>query len=296
MQTVLVLNEAGANTDDIDLARSFSMLNRKIMEPVDNKGNAQMYHVQIKSLCDNTSVNRTTVNTAGTGYATKQAVKAWYRVWRQKFRDAGISQKDLGPYGRIFKPKLRNLGYTSGGDIWGGTGAFSGEWNYSEVVTTPAADHTGGSGAAEGEDLADQFHLHLTGASVVQDTGDGQDETLKFVSVGMIDSWLGSRRKNVGLTSDTVTESELFDADNPLLLTRQGELSSQAMLDEVRDLQADLPPYDEATHSALFTQGVVEHSGSDMGVINVSAPCGWINVVTTQPATLEITLLGITDM
>ncbi len=122
MQRTVVLSEASANSDDVNLAHLFSSVNRKIMSPVDKKGNAQNFHVQIRTLCDHASNElRTTIKSANTGYVTKQAVKAWYRVWRQKLRDAGASMKDLGPYGSVFKPRLQNLAYSSGGEHWGGT-------------------------------------------------------------------------------------------------------------------------------------------------------------------------------
>ena len=110
MQQTIVLDESGANNDDVNLAHLFSSVNRKMMAPVDKKGNAQMFHVQVKTLCDHASDElRTTIKTANTGYVTKQAVKAWYRVWRQKFRDAGISLKDLGPYGSVSSLSCRIL-------------------------------------------------------------------------------------------------------------------------------------------------------------------------------------------
>ncbi len=296
MQTTVVLDEAAANTDDINLAHLFSSVNRKMIAPVDKKGNAQLFHVQVRSLCDHGSNElRTTISTANTGYVTKQAVKAWYRVWRQKFRDAGVSLKDLGPYGSVFKPKLQNLAYSSGGDHWGGTAVRSGEWNYSEVVWTNPA-RTGGDGAldVEGFDLWSKCGLHLIGAS---NEVSGGNETEKFDSVGLINSWVASRATAIGARgSEVVPESLQIGDDNPLLFARMDKVSSEALLDEARDTVLDEAPYIDSDMDELFTQAIINHSAADTGLATVSAPCGWLNVATTAAATLEITLLGISDM
>ncbi len=294
MQTTIVLDEAAANTDDINLAHLFSSVNRKMIAPVDKKGNAQLFHVQVRSLCDHGSNElRTTISTANTGYVTKQAVKAWYRVWRQKFRDAGISLKDLGPYGSVYKPKLKNLAYSSGGDHWGGTAVRSGEWNYSECVWTSPSSGSGNVDI-ENEDIISKAGMHLTGASTEASVG---GETENFTSVGMINSWVASRASATGARgSEVVPESLQPAADNPLIFARMDKLTSDVLLEEARDTILDEAPYIDSDLDELFTQAIINHSAADTGLATVSAPCGWLNVATTEAATLEITLLGISDM
>jgi hypothetical protein len=293
MQQTIVLDESAANSDDVNLAHLFSSVNRKMIAPVDKKGNAQMFHVQVKTLCDHASNElRTTIKTANTGYVTKQAVKAWYRVWRQKFRDAGISMKDLGPYGSVFKPKLQNTGYSSGGDHWGGTAVRSGEWNFSEVVwTSPVID---GQGSLEADDLISKGAMHLIGAS---NEVSGGDETEMFDSVGMISSWVESRATATGARgSEVVPDSLLPKSDNPLLFARADKVSSEALLEEARDTILDEAPYADSDLDDLFTQAILNHSAADTGMATVSAPCGWLRLETSEAATVEITLLGISDM
>lgn len=293
MQQTIVLDESGANSDDVNLAHLFSSVNRKMMAPVDKKGNAQLFHVQVKTLCDHASNElRTTIKTANTGYVTKQAVKAWYRVWRQKFRDAGISLKDLGPYGSVFKPKLQNTGYTSGGDHWGGTSVRSGEWNYSDIIyDSPVV--SGNAQGIEASDLVTQAPLHLCGASV---EASGGDETEKFEAIGMINSWVASRSGSPGSRGGDASADLAIGADNPLLFARADKATSDELLDEIRDLQVDEAPYQDSDLDELFTQAVMNHSAADTGLATVSAPCGWLRLETSEAATVEITLLGISDM
>lgn len=292
MQTTIVLDESAANSDDVNLAHLFSSVNRKILEPVSKKGIAQNFHVQIRTLCDHASNElRTTVKTANTGYVTKQAVKAWYRVWRQKFRDAGISMKDLGPYGSVFKPRLQNTAYSSGGDHWGGTAVRSGEWNYSDIIFDSPVENS--TSDLEAKDLFSQAKMYLIGASSEASEG---DETEKFDGVGMINSWLGTRAASAGAKGGDVSTDSLFVQDNPLIFARADKMASDAMLDEVVDLQKDEAPYVDSDLDDLFTQAVLNHSAADTGLATVTAPCGWLRLETSEAATVEITLLGISDM
>ncbi len=294
MQRTIVLSEASANSDDVNLAHLFSSVNRKILEPVDKRGNAQNFHVQVRTLCDHASNElRTTIKTANTGYVTKQAVKAWYRVWRQKFRDAGISLKNLGPYGSVFKPRLQNLAYSSGGDHWGGTSVRSGEWNYSDVIfNSPVITHHESSDIEAG-DLVSQATMYLVGASSETSSG---GETEDFDGVGMINSWVGSRGGGAGTKGGDASADLQFVTDNPLVYARGDKATSDVLLEEARDLQVDEAPYLDSDLDELFTQSVLNHSAADSGMVTVTAPCGWLRLETSEAATVEITLLGISDM
>lgn len=257
------------------------------MEPVDSKGNARAFALNVKVYSD--AANTVTFETAGNSYVTKQAVKAWFRVWKKNMLDSGISMKDLGPYGRCFKPRLGQTESLLGTAREVGRG----EWNYSDIITT-APVVPGGGGNLEQNDVSDQYTISLVGTSAAS-TGQG-DETHIFDHVGMINSWLGSRKSRTGTDGDTVPASKVFDEDNPLILARGGELSSAMLLDEVRDLQADLPPYDNQDFDALYTQAIVKTNADLMSQCDIIAPCGLVEVTTTAACTLVFTLVGIGDM
>ena len=288
MQIVHEITEPGSRLDQLfNAAHVYSSLNRKMMAPVDSQGNAQAFALNCKVYSDGACT--TTFETASNSYVTKQAVKAWFRVWKSKFTEAGVSMKDLGPYGRVFKPRLNASDTTLGS----GKEAGRGEWNYSDIVTVPAAT---GTEAVAANELTDQYSLHLLGSTVLGDTGD--DDTREYVSVGMIESWLGSRKQPIGADDGVseVQEATVFDQDNPLLLARGGRLSSEMLIDEVRDLQKDEPPYTEADFNDAQTQAIVKTNADLMGECDIIAPCGLVQVTTTAAATLVFTLVGIGDM
>ena len=290
MQIVHEITESSAQSNKLfNAAHVYSSLNRKMIEPVDNAGNAKAFALNVKVYSD--AANTATFKTASNSYVTKQAIKSWYRVWRKNLSEAEVSLKDLGPYGRVFKPRLNasDTGFGSSGELGRGT------WNYTDIVTTPAIA-TGQSAAITAEELADLYTLHLLGSTVTEDN----DDVRRFTSVGMIESWLGSRKKPLGADDstggDTVDEDLVFDTDNPLLLARGGSLHSEAMLGEVAEMQKEEPPYTEADFKSAYTQAMVKTNADLMAECDIIAPCGLVSVTTTAAATVVFTLVGIGDM
>ena len=289
MQIVHEITESSAQSGKLfNAAHVYSSLNRKMMVPVDSQGIAQAFALNIKIYSGGT--NTATFATASNSYVTKQAIKQWFRVWASKMKDAGVSMKDLGPYGRVFKPRLNasDSSFGSAGEVGRGV------WNYSDIVTVPTA--YGNSNDVQSDDLQDQYTISLLGSTTTENTG----ETRKFTNVGMIESWLDSRKKPLGAddttAGDTVDEDLVFGQDNPLLLARGGTLASELMLDEIRDLQKDEPPYSESDFISSYTQARVNTDANLMAECDIIAPCGLVEVTTTAACTVVFTLVGIGDM
>ncbi len=287
MQIVHTITEASGQTGKVfNAAHVYSSLNRKMIPPVDNQGNAQVFGLRCQVFSD--AANTVTFSTASNSYVTKQAVKAWYRVWRKQFADASISMKDLGPYGRVFKPTLE----ASDSALGSGAESGRGEWNNSMIITDPAFAQTGSNATLDQYDLSDSYHLHLLGSTVA----DSGTVSKQFTSVGMIESWLASRKKPIGIDGDDVPASLVAETDNPLLLARGGELSSKELMDEVIDLQKDEPPYDEQDFTDIYTQALVKTNADLSSAADIMAPLGLVKITTTAACTICFTLVGITDM
>lgn len=288
MQIVQHITESGAVTNEVyNAAHVFSRMNRKMIAPVDSGGNAQAFGLNVQVI--SSAANTVTLSTASNSYVTKQAVKAWFRVWKKSMNDAGYSLKDLGPYGRVFKPRLE-----ASETLLGGPGSHTGEWNYTEIITTAPSNQT--SDQVESIDLVDSYTLSLCGDTTSESGG---SETVKFTNVGMIDSWLGSRKKYAGADNtdnSEVQEDLLFDADNPLLLARGRELTGTMLLNEIRDTQKDEPPYVDAEYKDPFVQAKIQTDANQTGVVDIVAPLGLVKVTTTAACTLVFTLTGIGDM
>lgn len=299
MQLVHRITEASAASSEIiNLAHIYSSLNRKMMPPVDKKGVPQVFHVKVE-MRSTSALQTATLFTASNSYVTKQAVKAWYRVWRKSLRDAGVTLKDLGPYGRYFKPRLTGTDSNGDGTIDSETRFGSaaeigrGEWNYSQIVVEPGVKQASVQNL-QTEDVADKFDLHLCGASAVETDATAH----KWTSVGMLNSWLDSRKKPIGPDGDDVPASQIWGNDNPLVLARMDGQASELMQDEVRDTQGDEAPYDEQDLDGLYSQAILSSGVTDHGTAIVSAPCGLMAISTESdtPTDVVITLQGITSM
>lgn len=256
---------------------------------VDKKGNAQVFHINLRVNNGTTTPMTCTAKTASMGYVTKQAVKAWHKVWRQRFRDAGISLKELGPYGQNLRVELTADDSALGS---GEPEIGSGEWTVSEVISEAGAVDTGATGPESG-DLVNSYTLHLTG----DHTADGdQTETYQWSKVGMIKAWLESRRAKVGPGGGDVPAGQIIDQANPLVAARYDSSASQELIEEVREFQAEEAPYNESASYGLFTQGLFNVPASETAVRTLSVPCGLLQLSFTQACTFEFELLGISDM
>jgi hypothetical protein len=286
MQTKAVVATTGSTYDgDLNIAWLYSGLNRKMLAPVDGKGNAQNFLLKVRAKSG--SDQEITIKTATPTYVTKQAVKSWFRVWRNQFREIGVSMKDLGPYGRVFKPKLQDNAYGPSAYV-GAAGTRLGGWTYSEIMIDAAFKD--GSDGLEANDLIDKFSIHLCGDT----SGETSAETHAFDSVGMINSWLDSRKKTP--VDAAVSEDDLVAVDNPLLLAQGSSARSDLVIDETREMQAEKAPYNDTYVDGLQTQAVLRAGASQMDEAVIQAPCGWINLDGNASYDLEIELLGIADL
>ncbi len=115
----------------------------------------------------------------------------------------------------------------------------------------------------------------------------------------MIESWIQSRKRKVGSAdsgSDSGVDETYVQPDNPLVHARGDSAKSEVVSDEVREYQGEEPPYDEALHSTLITQGIMQSGQGISPKVVVNAPCGLLSVTTTAACTLSIELLAISDM
>jgi hypothetical protein len=287
MQTKAVVGSSGTTYDgDLNIAWLYSGLNRKMMAPVDAKGNAQNFLLKVRAKSG--TDQEINIKTATPTYVTKQAVKSWFRVWRNQFREIGVSMKDLGPYGRVFKPVLQETGGDSTPAYFGPSGTRLGEWTYSDIMINAAFKD--GSDGLEANDLIDKFEIHLCGDTVDETSA----ETHAFQSVGMINSWLDSRKKTP--VDAAVSEDDLVATDNPLLLAQGSSARSDLVIDEAREMQAEKAPYNDSYVDGLQTQAVLRAGPSQMDEAVIQAPCGWINLDGNASYDLEIELLGIADL
>ena len=305
----------------LNLPKILSSYNRRGMNNVDERGNAQLYTVSASLIGANANG---AILAAPNCYYTKRAVKDWHDAWVRRLRKAGISRDDLGPYMKYLRPFLSRAHYEShtSDDISGvdpiseldvevfDTGgspavneaivpAWAGEeWTYTEIVNTAPVD---GTGSITGDELVDEFFLTLCD----QDAEEFDNDSRILKTAGMISSWLGSFTQ-----TPTPTEAEtLIDPtnqkDNALMALRDSDVSSGELLDMAQEAVQEKAPWDRDGSSyyvPTITGGVMAARSGSSNTIIAEVPCGLMQLNIdnddngTQTVYVNLEVLSIEDM
>ena len=266
--------DGGSATVHFNWAHAFSMVNRKMLNQVDSKGNTLVYRVAIKqSASAGTQSDITTnISTASNSYVTARAVKAWHRARMKMLQREGITFKQLGKYDRTLKFPL------TASDSYQGELSV-GSWDHTKFAVESALDEDGAT-ALKAEDLLDDYTLTLTGASVAEASAGGEQQ---YSTVGINHSWLQARRDPRG--TGTSDESSIDHEANPLYNILSGSMASEEVLEIVQDSQNMDPPYPSNTESGtgsfygLVEQGKLYSSQHQIDAVVIDCPAGLMQAV-----------------
>lgn len=264
-------SDALSETHDFNFARIFSNYNRKNLDQVDQNGNCLVYTVGIKQRSTGVSgalAIQTDISTASNGYVTARAVKAWHRAWRKMLRREGVSVKQLGKYGKTLRFPL------TVSDSYDNT-LITGEWTDTKIAVESPQD-TSSTTALESDDMVDTYGLTLTGDSVKETAEAGETQ---YSTVGIIDSWLATRRKP---RADSPADDTIDHETNPLYNILSGSMASEEVLEIVENMQIEEPPYTPDAHDGLFAQGRLYSSSQSGDYTVVQCPAGLMRAVVTS--------------
>jgi len=284
MQTRVVWDEtidessSLSETKYFNWAQIFSSQNRRYLPQVDEKGNAFNYIVAIKQSSPDHTGNsqvKTTISTANGGYVTKAAIKAWHRARVKMLRREGLSLKSVGPYMRSLR---FGLNVSNGGGGTSESELADGEWTVTRIAAETAMDSADASDPLEADNIIDDYTLTLCDDSVA--TGSAEGGGTKYTTVGIIASWLDSRRSKADfISADTAIDHEA----NPLYNLLSGSLASEEVLEIVQDNQAEEPPYgDDSKWDDLFPQAELVSAVNAHDSTIVTCPAGLMQAVVTS--------------
>lgn len=274
----------------INLFQGLSALNRKYHPMVSEDGQS------LGVLCDITvnvgSAGSAQIFAIPNSWVFRNAVRRFHFEHRKMLENAGVDIDEMGPYARnlsfqfdntdvlkesctdifvLHNPKNYVAGSASSSP--GMERTVMGSWNYTDFASVPKSIDSSGAGVVE--EAADRWSIHACGPSVVESTSLGGDE--KYVSVGIIDAYLKSRRDYVKPDADDVIDI----INNPLLsLTSQTATSGEVI--EIAGQEMVIgTPYDESetTASSRTRLTEIEVQGSQtfkQTLRNVFVPAGWL--------------------
>ncbi len=224
----------------INAPHLLSMMNRKAFHQISSSGHLKNYGLEIQVF--NMVNASTSIYTAGLGYPTYNAARAWHFARKERLAEAGFKLSDLGYGSRLrfaLDSTMADLNQSTSTDMikpshLQATVEDKGEWDWSDVIITPPLKTSAGAASIEADDLYDSFVLHLCGDHTIESS----DEATKYSKVGMIQSWTENRRGWAG-----PSDEEVIQPENPLAFARMSETASQHVTTEVSDEQKQSPPY-----------------------------------------------------
>jgi hypothetical protein len=163
------------------------------------------------------------------------------------FRQAGITKKEMGTYGRTLRPYFSQDHQSDGDqplklmnvDTLAAVSATGGEWTYSTLGSVP----TFGDENVDDIDIpiVDKWHLTVLGGNLIEATS--SDGVKTWTSVGMVQAYNSDRMEMV---PDATADTSLLSPNNPLAALRSQSVSSGEIVDIAADQELEAPPYDVA--------------------------------------------------
>ena len=308
----------------LNLPKILSSYNRRGMNNVDERGNAQLYTVSASLVATNANGY---ILAAPNTYVTKRAVKDWHDAWVRRLRKAGIKREDLGPYMKYLRPYLHRAHYVSeSSDTISGVTAIKEldveifdnggspavdeglmtpwageEWTYTEIVATNPIDIDHSNSLDGTSEFIDEYFLTLCD----QDAEANDSESRQLKTAGMIYNWLGSFTQRPTPSEAETLVDPTNTQDNALMALRDSDLSSGELLDMAQEAVQEKAPWDRdgSRYYLADIQGGVmaARSGSSNTIIS-EVPCGLMQLHIDNDdngaavAYVNLEVLSIEDM
>ena len=246
-----------ADTNYYNIAKDLAHLNARNEEITDRKGNLYGYWCKIQT----TSVANDLLGLCWcpNTWKVRNAFRKFHFARESMFRDAGVTKREMGKYGRTLRPYF-SRDHANGADqrlllFDPGTLGFApvagGEWTYTTLASSPTfidTEHVSDMDLP----VVDEWILTILDSHEVQETF----ETVKtWVSVGMVQAYNQDRMEEI---PDATGDSSVIHLNNPLASLQTQTLTSGEILEIAADQQIESPPYD-ILDDGDSTEGVFEY-------------------------------------
>lgn len=232
-----------ADTNYYNIAKDLAIVNARNEEITDRQGNLYGYwcKVQTTSVDDDFLIMAYVPNT----WKVRNAFRKFHFAREEMFRDAGVTKREMGKYGRTLRPYF-SIDHQDSGDQFprlfdpgtlAGANAAGGEWTYSTLASSPTLTDT--------EDLSDtdlpavdEWTLTILDSHKVEADHLG---VKTWDSVAMVQAYNQDRMEEI---PDATGDSAIVSLNNPLASLRTQTLTTGEILEIATDQQLEAPPYD----------------------------------------------------
>ena len=294
---------SAADTNYYNIAKCLAQTNSRNEEITDREGNLYGYwcKIQTTSAANDVLSMQWIPNT----WKVRNAFRKFHFARDHMFRQAGITKKEMGTYGRTLRPYFSQDHQTDGSqplklfnvDTLLAANATGGEWTYSTLGSAPTFED-GDEVKDIDLSMVDKWTLTVLGGNRVQKTSGTGSGIKMWTSVGMVQAYNSDRMEMV---PDATADTSVLSPNNPLAALRAQNVVSGEVLDIAEDQQLEAPPYD-VTDVGDSIRGVFDvipmpASGGTATIRNSGLyffPAGLISLTNTVTGTntLEIEVLG----
>ncbi len=297
------LGQSGADTEYYNIARDLSFVNARNEEITDRQGNLYGYwcKVETTSAANDLLVISYIPNT----WKVRNAFRKFHFAREQMFRDAGITKKEMGKYGRTLRPYFSADHVTKGSlepqkwdvNTQAGRSYTGGEWTYTTLASSPTVTSEENMSDTDIPPV-DEWAITVLGGHVQEAIS--SDGVKSWTSVGMVHAYNQDRMEEI---PDATTESSVVALNNPLSSLQTQTLISGEVLEIATDQQLETPPYDidDNGDSAQAIYDVMPVAGTTAGATAALRnwglyffPAGLITLThtTANSSGLEIEVVG----
>lgn len=215
-------------------------------------------------------------------WKVRNAVKKWHYARREMFSRAGVSDSELGAYGKLLRPYM-DRAHAAGAYAELLTFDFgnTGSWNYSNIASNLDWPSDFAISNFVTLDMIDQYTLHVCDGHTIDTEIEGVEE---YTSVGMVLSYNQDRQ---GERIADPTHGESFSKVNPLASLMSNDATGGEVSDIALALQVEEPPYDRNDDGdSIETVTTGTNNGSSTGrtfSISGLATAGYVLLTSNLP-------------
>jgi len=278
-----------------NLAKDLAMVNSRNEEVTDRKGNLYGYWCKITAVSVATAPDILSLVKIPNTWKVRNAFRKFHFAREHMFREAGVTKREMGKYGRTIRAYFSQDHITNGDqvprlfDANSNTpgAATGGVWTYSRLASAPSfLEGFTGSG---GLPIVDSYTLTILDDNDVDATSTSLDVTT-WDSVGMVESYNLDRMEEI---PDATAGSAIQSPNNPLSALFAQSVMSGEVTEIAEDQELEAPPYDitPAGDSTNAVYEVFPITGTTLGGVALQRSLG----VHFIPAGILVVQNGITN-
>ena len=236
--------QSGADTEYYNIPKDLATVNSRNEEITDRQGNLYGYWCKVETT--STANDLLAMAYIPNSWKVRNAFRKFHFARQEMFRDAGITRREMGKYGRTIRPYFSKDHLATEDQApqrWSVTALSlqdydGGEWTYSSLVSTPTF-------IDDGEDMGDtdlppvdEWQLTVLGSHDVEATS--SDGVKTWTSVAMVQAYNQDRMEEI---PDATADSSITSLNNPLASLKTQTMTSGEIAEVAEDQQLEAPPY-----------------------------------------------------